>query len=169
MRKILMTVALLNLLLILSGCATIMRGSGRTIASVSIITEPQEANISCDGQKLISPTTVNLDRATDHSIIITKAGYKTVSIKLRSGVRPFKGVGASLVENTAAWGWWTLGIGTAAGMIVDATSGSMKDLNTTEVNVKLEPGEGIINMTDADLIKAYKEKELKDKNMEEAR
>lgn len=169
MRKILVIVVLLNLALLLSGCATIMRGSGRTIASVSIITEPQEANITCDGQKLISPTTVNMDKATDHSIIITKDGYKTVSIKLRSGVRPFKGIGASLVENTAAWGWWTLGIGTAAGMIVDATSGAMKDLNTTEINIKLEPGEGIINMTDADLIKAYKEKETNTKKPEKTR
>jgi len=140
-----------------------MRGSGRTIASVAIITEPQEANIACDGQRLISPTTVNLDKATDHSIIITKTGYKAVNIRLRSGVRPFKGVGASFVENTAAWGWWTLGIGTAAGMIVDAASGSMKDLNTTEIYIQLEPGEGIINMTDGDLLKAQKERQDKTK------
>lgn len=162
MRKIVILGFILFLTLSLAGCATIMRGSGRTIASVSIITEPQEANITCDGQRLISPTTVNLDKSTDHSIIITKGGYKTVNIKLRSGVRPFKGVGASFVENTAAWGWWTLGIGTAAGMIVDAASGSMKDLNTTEIYIKLEPGEGIINMTDADLIKAYKERQNKE-------
>ena len=163
MRKLLTMIFAWSLVLFLTGCATVMRGSGRTIASVSIITEPQEANITCDGQRLISPTTVNLDKATDHSIIITKNGYNTVNIKLRSGVRPFKGVGASFVENTAAWGWWTLGIGTAAGMIVDAASGSMKDLNTTEIYIQLEPGEGVINMTDADLLKVQKEKQDKTK------
>lgn len=138
----------------LTGCATAMRGMQKD-ANVFIETDPSGATIQSSGQTVISPGSLNLSRFQNHKITIKKEGYKAAIITLVSKTQG-KDVGASFLSNTAAWGWWTLGIGTAAGMLVDAVSGSMKDLEGTILKITLEPGEGTSDINASDLISAAK-------------
>jgi hypothetical protein len=55
------------------------------------------------------------------------------------------------LSNTAIWGWWSLGIGTAIGMITDATTGALKDIKIDGIYVPLTPGEGKIVLDSSEL------------------
>jgi len=126
----------LGLIVLLTGCATVGHG-GNSTADVQVQTDPPGATVRCSGQQITTPGSLNLTRAQDHILYFEKTGYKPISYTLHSKVQG-KDVGGSFITNTVTTGWWTLGIGTAAGMIVDAASGSMKDLETKSVLVKLE-------------------------------
>ncbi|MBI1869840.1 MAG: hypothetical protein HYS07_01445 [Chlamydiae bacterium] len=141
------------------GCATMMRASHETL-EVQVHTDPAGAIVKCSGQTIETPGSLSLHRSQDHVIYIEKPGYKRAVVHLRS--RPSGGdMGASFFTNTATVGWWTLGIGTVAGMAVDAVSGSMNDLETTSLLVKLEPGEGEVHIEASDLIQSDKKKRRK--------
>lgn len=135
----------------LAGCATVMRASHAT-TEVQVYTDPSAAVVKCSGQSIETPGSLSLHRSQDHMLYIEKHGYKRAVVYLRSRAGG-EGVGASFFTNTVTVGWWTLGIGTAAGMLVDTASGSMKDLETTSLRIKLEPGEGEVQIEASSLIK----------------
>jgi hypothetical protein len=51
----------------------------------------------------------------------------------------WSGFGHSTATNTALWGWWTFGIGTGIGWLIDACSGAMKNLKEENIYLDMKP------------------------------
>lgn len=152
MKNATLLVIICCLSLVLSSCATMYRGTTGSFKEVPIRTDPSGATVIAGGQSFTTPGILQLVKNRSHNIIIKMDGYKTVRININSKVRA-GGVGSSFASNTAAWGWWTLGIGTAIGMITDAASGSLKDINVEGIYIPLTPGEGEIVLDSSELTK----------------
>lgn len=158
MKKLILLSIVLCLSLSLSACATMYRGTTGTIKEVSMRTDPAGANVVCGNQSFTTPGILQLAKNRSHKIVITKEGYKTVYINVTSKVRA-GGVTSSFLSNTGAWGWWTLGIGTAIGMITDTTSGSLRDINVDGIYIPLTPGAGEITLDSSTLNQIQKPSE----------
>lgn len=108
-----------------SGCATIMTG---TTQKVPITSTPSGAVAKADGTLGgVTPCTFTLERKTDHTIEISKEGYRTASVILRHTV-------SGATAGNAL-------IGGLIGLGVDATTGAMYKLVPERVDVVLEPKE----------------------------
>jgi|GEM_PF-960545 len=136
----------------LSGCATFYRGAAGTVQEIAVRTEPPGANVICGNQAFISPGMLQLARSASHQITISKEGYKTVYINVSSKMTS-GALAGSFLSNTAAWGWWSFGVGTALGMITDATSGSLRDVKIAGFYLPLTAGKGEITIDAAELSK----------------
>lgn len=79
MPRILFSVVLFTFLFA-GGCATIARG-GRQ--DMKFETDPPGATVEVDGQKYTSPTTVPVVRKGTHKIVISMAGYQSVTFDLK--------------------------------------------------------------------------------------
>ena len=150
MKKILVTIFVVYMGFFLSGCTTIIRGSTGTTTQFTVRTDPPGADVIIGGKKMRSPAIFDLERRKNYKVVVRKEGYKTTTVNLRSRVEG-KQAGTSFLGNTAAFGWWTLGIGTVVGMIVDTVSGSLAELDSDGIFVKLVPGEGEVNLEASDL------------------
>jgi hypothetical protein len=123
-----------------SGCLTFGKGMIDTNESVAVESSPQGAQVEAGKQDCETPCVVELEQTRDHVLVVKKAGYEPRILNIRSK-HGWGGAGLSFVTNSAVWGWWTLGIGTVAGMLVDLVSGSMKSLELPEdkiVKVELD-------------------------------
>ena len=70
------TLMILSLLIISSGCATIIQG---TTQEVGITTDPPEANLLVDGKENYkSPAKITMKRKDDHLVEVTKEGFEKV-------------------------------------------------------------------------------------------
>jgi hypothetical protein len=119
---------LVSLLLIQSGCATIV--SGKT-QDVMIRSNPPGATVKID--EIVSGTTpmvANLIRKKRHAISISKSGYQEVS---HATTRGFNG-----------WYLGNLIFGGIIGLIVDPISGAMYDVEPGEINVTLPQSVGSV-------------------------
>lgn len=141
MKRVSLVALLMAVVFFTAGCGTMIRGAAGTSTPVTVRTDPSNATVMIGGMEQKSPAVFTLEKKKNYQVIIKKEGYKSTIINLRSQVKGGD-VGTSFVTNTLAWGWWTLGIGTAVGMITDASTGSMVDLDADGLYVKLEPGEG---------------------------
>jgi hypothetical protein len=112
------TIAMIALLAMAGGCATIMRGSEQ---SIDFQTVPPGATVSVDNKTLITPASVSLKRLKTYPVVISKPDYRTIEFKL---IPEFDGV--SLVGNLIMPGG-------SAGILVDAASGA--DRNFYEMAV----------------------------------
>jgi PEGA domain len=116
----LVTVAIVVILL--SGCATIMTG---TTQKVPVNSNPSGAVAKVDGGMVaVTPTIFNLERKTDHTIEISKEGYRVATVILRH----------TLSGATAG----NILIGGVIGLAVDGCSGAMFKLVPERVDVNLE-------------------------------
>lgn len=107
----------------LSGCATIMTGATQ---KVPVNSNPSGAIAKVDGgMAAVTPTIFNLERKTDHTIEISKDGYRTAQVTLRHTVS-----GATAGN---------LLVGGIIGIAVDSCSGAMFKLVPERVDVNLEP------------------------------
>ncbi len=111
--------------LLLGGCASIINGSTKT---VSIATTPPGAIAESGSQRKKTPCSFDLRRDEDHGIKITKEGYKTYYVQLRS------------VEGGAIFG--NILLGGLIGVAVDAGTGASKTLEPDDIHVIMEPGFG---------------------------
>jgi hypothetical protein len=110
----------------LSGCATIVSG---TTQKIPVSSDPTGAVAKVDGtMAAVTPTIFNLERKTDHTIEISKEGYKTAIVAIRRAI------------NGAAFG--NILAGGIIGVAVDMTSGANQKLVPDRVDVILEKGEG---------------------------
>lgn len=141
MKKVLLVALVIALIIPLTGCGTMIRGAAGTSTPVTVRTDPTNATVIIGGMEQKSPAVFTLEKKKNYQIIVKKEGYKSVIINLRSQVKGGD-VGTSFVTNTLAWGWWTLGIGTAIGMIADASTGSLVNLDSDGLYIKMEQGEG---------------------------
>lgn len=106
----------------LTGCATIISGSNQ---KVNVNSVPSGAMAKVDGNlAAVTPTVFTLERKVDHTVEISKAGYRTASVILRHTMN------GATAGNILAGG--IIGIG------VDALSGAMYKLVPDRVDVTLE-------------------------------
>lgn len=114
------------ILFVLSGCATIVSG---TTQKVSLSTQPSGAEAKADGNlTLKTPALITLERKMDHTIEVSKEGYKTVTVYVH---RAF---------NEMATGNVLLGGIIGAG--IDAGTGSGNKLIPERIDLVLEEGAG---------------------------
>lgn len=107
----------------LSGCATIVKG---TTQKVAISSDPEGADVTVD-DKLYgqTPIDVSMKRKRDHLVTISKEGYKPKSIP------EVKSVGGAVWGNIIAGG--------LIGWGIDATSGAQYNLSPESISVELTP------------------------------
>lgn len=112
-------------LFLLTGCATIASG---TTQKVSVSSNPSGAMAKADGtHAALTPTVFTLERKSDHTIEISKDGYRTSTVILR---KAFNGMTTGNIL-----------IGGIIGGGVDAMSGAMYKLVPERVDVTLEKAE----------------------------
>ncbi len=123
MLKCLKLIAVAAVVIFLSGCATIMTG---TTQKVAVTSNPSGAVAKVDGgMAAVTPTIFNLERKTDHTIEISKEGYRLATVILRH----------TLSGATAG----NILVGGIIGLAVDGCSGAMYKLVPERVDVNLEP------------------------------
>src|SRR3989338_3712172 len=74
----------LGIAFFISGCATIVSG---TTQKIPVSSDPTGAVAKVDGtMAAVTPTVFNLERKTDHTIEISKEGYKTALVAIRRAI-----------------------------------------------------------------------------------
>lgn len=120
--KYLILLSLVVAVTFLSGCATIITG---TTQKVPVTSNPSGAVAKADGgMAAVTPTVFILKRKTDHTIEISKEGYRTATVILR---HTLSGAAAGNVL-----------VGGIIGIAIDSSSGAMYKLVPERVDVTLE-------------------------------
>ena len=100
------------LALVLSGCATVTRGTGE---QVHVHSDPQGAEARTSlGFQCITPCTISVQRKDEFSVTITKAGYEPQTIMVATRLA---GAGAAGFAGNVL-------LGGVVGMGVDAATGA---------------------------------------------
>lgn len=124
-------VALLPLVSLLSGCATIVKG---TTQEIPIASDPTGVRIAINGSPAgTTPTKVTLSRKQNHMITLEKEGYESESVAVT------KSMGGAVAGNIIAGG--------LVGWGVDAVSGAQYNLHPETVNVRMRPVAPAANAT----------------------
>jgi hypothetical protein len=76
-----LSAAVLLIVALSSGCATLFRGSKQ---SIKVVTDPPGATLTVNGKAYTTPTTVTLKRNKTHDIILTKDGYQGFHFKMKA-------------------------------------------------------------------------------------
>lgn len=130
--------------LLLSGCATIVSG---TTQKISVTSNPSDAIAKIDSNlSAKTPTVFTLERRSDHTLEVSKEGYKTTTVFLK---RTFNGMATGNIL-----------IGGLIGTGIDAASGATNKIIPEKIDVVLEAGEG---HSDAPKFAAEKDQEFYDK------
>ncbi len=118
---------ILFLFIALNGCATIMHG---TTQDISVTTDPAEADLLVDGREHYkSPATITMKRKDDHTVEISRKGYKNEKIDIKGAMS------AAVLGDFLAGG--------AIGYGIDAATGAQRRLEPENVNVRLRPSTGV--------------------------
>jgi hypothetical protein len=113
-------------LLLLSGCATVIKGTTQTMP---INSDPDGADVVINNVVVgLTPTEIELQRKRDHQITIRKEGYQPATVPV------LKSVGGAVWGNILAGGF--------IGWGVDAASGAQYNLKPETVFVRLRPLQG---------------------------
>ncbi len=123
----------------LTGCSTLF-GRHQDEQLVYFDANVPEVEVICEGKRAITPGSISLRQSKNHSCLAEKSGYKKEVIEIRSGTS-WSGFANSFALNTAAWGWWTFGIGTGIGMLIDFPSGAMKNLKQDHFEFRMRSAE----------------------------
>ena len=123
----------------LTGCSTLF-GRHQDEQLVYFDANVPEVEVICEGKRAITPGSISLRQSKNHSCLAEKSGYKKEVIEIRSGTS-WSGFANSFALNTAAWGWWTFGIGTGIGMLIDFPSGAMKNLKQDHFEFRMQSAE----------------------------
>jgi hypothetical protein len=106
-------------LAVLTGCATIMQGSGSQ--GIGFASTPTSAKVTVDNQERgTTPTVVSLSRKDTHLVRIELSGYQ-----------PYE---TTLTRSVSGWVWGNLVFGGIPGLAVDAISGGLYKLSPEQVN-----------------------------------
>jgi hypothetical protein len=111
-------------LLVLTGCATVIRG---TRQSVAVTSDPPTADVidQPSGNRFTTPATVKMARGQYHTLNVTKSGYEPQQLPMRREVSVGFWIGDA----------FTLGIGT----LIDFATGAIFHIKPKTVHVVLEP------------------------------
>jgi hypothetical protein len=125
-KKLLKLLFVGTLLVVFTGCATIVKGTTQTIP---VSSDPSGADVRLDGLLYgQTPTTLEVKRKRNHLILIEKTGYQPKSVPIT------KNIGGAVWGNILAGG--------LIGWGVDATSGAQYNLTPEVITVKLELATG---------------------------
>lgn len=105
--KILAITAIGLLFLAMTGCATVLRG---TEQKMTFNTEPEGATVVVDDVKYTTPAVVKLKRKKEHTVLISKEGYRTVKFSMKA-----EWDGASLISLALPGGSIMFATDTASG------------------------------------------------------
>lgn len=133
-------VRMLSIVLIsiqLMGCST-MFGRQSDEDSVSFDSNVLNVEVMCSGKRAMTPGSIPLRHSQNHACTAAHEGYEKKIFRIRSGTS-WAGFGHSTALNTAIWGWWTLGIGTGIGWLIDFSSGAMKNLKDENLYLEMQP------------------------------
>lgn len=120
-----------------SGCSTLM-GLQHEEENVFFDANIPNVEVACSGRRTKTPGSLPLRQNKSHTCTAELEGYKTQIFKIHSGVS-WAGFAHSTASNTAAWGWWTLGIGTGIGWLTDLASGAMKRVSEDTIHLQMQP------------------------------
>jgi len=130
-------ISLLLILFQLTGCSTIF-GRHHDDQTVNFDSNVQGVEVICSGKRAMTPGSMPLRQSKSHSCTAQAEGYEKKIFRIKSGMS-WAGFGHSTATNTALWGWWTLGIGTAIGWVVDLISGGMRNLKEEDFYIEMRP------------------------------
>lgn len=144
-------VAFLSLLVgVLTGCATIERGTRQRI---HVVSEPSGASISTEhcglagGTVGSTPATISVSRRSSHcAITVMKPGYRSATAPLVRQFDPFAEVGVNygipaspqMFGPLLAWGSLVLG-----GIVVDSVTGAAFVMKPEEMRFRLYPNDDV--------------------------
>lgn len=121
--KLLATAAVI--LLTLSGCATVTRGTEEALV---IESEPSGAQVKLsNGMTGTTPTSFKVKRKDNLIVTVSKKGYETASINVTSQVA---GAGGAAMAGNVL-------VGGIIGAAVDASTGAMNELKPNPVKITL--------------------------------
>ncbi len=116
--------AVLCLLLVAPGCATVTGGSGAQ--TIKIASTPPGAAVVVDGRSCgPTPAEVKLDHKTEHQVQLSYPGHETAQVTLKPSLNP--------------WVFGNILIGGVLGLAIDVCTDSVYELSPDTVNVKLRP------------------------------
>ena len=119
--QLLLAIALLSASALLSGCATIVKGTTQVIP---VSSDPTGARVTIDSAPAgTTPTTVTLSRKQNHMVVIEKEGYAPESVAVT------KSMGGAVAGNIIAGG--------LIGWGVDAMTGAQYNLAPNTISVRL--------------------------------
>lgn len=128
-------IALLLMATQLAGCSTLF-GRHQDEQLVYFDANVPEVEVVCEGKRAVTPGSIALRQSKNHSCYAEKSGYRKEVVEIQSGTS-WSGFANSFALNTAAWGWWTLGIGTGIGLLIDFPSGAMRNLKQDHVDLNM--------------------------------
>ena len=115
---------------LLSGCATVTRGTRQTF---NIESTPSQAKVELsNGENCVTPCTLKLKRRPGFTATFTKEGFQAETVKVDS----------ELHGGGAVAGAGNLLLGGVIGGIVDGTNGSLNSLSPNPLKVTLRPNSG---------------------------
>ena len=121
--QVLNMILVIIVLIISSGCATIVHGTRQDIA---ITTDPAGAGLSVDGREnYISPAVISMSRKDNHVVQIDKDGYQKEAVNIKQTMSL-----ATLGDMLA---------GGIIGYVVDAKTGAQCRLIPDNIYVHLRP------------------------------
>ncbi len=129
-------IASVLLLVSLSGCAT-MFGRQHDDQMVFFDSNVPGVEIMCSGKRVKTPGSIPLRQSMSHACTAEKEGYDKRVFEIVSATS-WTGFGYSTAVNSALWGWWTMGIGTGIGWLVDWPSGAMNNLKEDHFQLAME-------------------------------
>ena len=111
----------LAIMILISGCATIIHGPNQTIG---VSSSPTSARVSVNGQTFgTTPALVKLASKTTHVIKVELDGYM-----------PFE---ATVTKKVSGWVWGNIVFGGFIGLAVDAATGSLYRLTPEQLSAQL--------------------------------
>ena len=117
----LVVIVLTSVCALLSGCATIVKGTTQVIP---VSSDPTGARVTVDNSPAgTTPTTVTLNRKQNHMVVIEKEGFAPESIAVT------KSMGGAVAGNIIAGGF--------IGWGVDAMTGAQYNLAPNTISVRL--------------------------------
>ena len=130
-----------SLMLILSGCATIVDGSSQPVTFNS---EPSRAKIFINGANVgVTPLTIQVQRSKTTVVVAKKEGYEEQQIPLQTKLNGYF--------------WGNILSGGFLGSTVDYASGSMVEYSPNMYFLSLEP----IRKSEADAFRLSEEKKVR--------
>lgn len=129
--------AIVLLPILICGCSTVF-GRQNDEQNVSFDSNVQGVQVNCSGKRVDTPGSLPLRQSKSHACVAEAPGYEKKVFDIRTGIS-WGGFGNSTAINTAIWGWWTLGIGTGIGWLIDSVSGAMRNLKEENIYLDMKP------------------------------
>ena len=130
-------IAIVLLPILVSGCSTVF-GRQNNEQNISFDSNVQGVEVNCSGKRVDTPGNLPLKQSRNHACKAVADGYESKVFDIKSG-NSWAGFGNSTAINTAIWGWWTLGIGTGIGRLIDSISGAMRNLKEENIYLEMKP------------------------------